>query len=160
MAVTLKTKPGIADAGDSYQTRAQLTAALEGLNITETYSDAAKDAALREAATYLDATYAFPSTLTSIGPTLQRASTLLAAHKLAGSTLEPMDQSQRVKKRDQSVEGAVKDITEYHEPATAAEGNVYPLIDRLMEQIGATRIGRGIGAAIFSVGADPSAKLS
>jgi hypothetical protein len=159
MAVTLKTRPGVADAGDSYQTRAELETALGDRNITDSYTEAEKDAALREAADYLDATYAYPSTLTSIGPTLKRASSLLAIHKLQGSTLEPMDQSQRIRKRDQSVD-VVKDITEYHDPAAPSEGNVYPLIDRLMEQVGAARIGRGIGAAIFSVGSDPAAGLA
>lgn len=154
MPLTVKTKPGLMEAGNSYQTLTEFMTALTERNADEGVQEVPATAALIEAATYIDGTYSFPAALDTVPEPLKLVSTLLAQQALKGP-LEPMDQSQRVRKRDQSVEGAVKDVTEYFEPSSIREGRVYPLVDRIMIQLGATRQGQGpVGALVFASGGD------
>jgi len=158
MALTVEDGTGLA-ASDSYVSLADFETFIANRNITTTATDAAKEAALREATSFVDAGYLFPSTpllaaqalsfprfsqyyiegkLIDIGvpAKLEEAVCLLANEALSGS-LTPMDDTSAIKRIREKVD-VIEEETEY---AGAKGARKFIAVDRLLAQIGGNNRG-------------------
>lgn len=155
MALTVEDGTGKADA-DSYVALADFDTFLTDRNITTSATDAAKEAALREATSHIDANYRFPSDplysaqalsfprfsqyyvdgklITAIPAKLLEAVNVLANEALSGS-LAPMDDTSRITRKREKID-VIEEETEYD---GAKGGRKFLAVDRLIAQIGGYR---------------------
>lgn len=155
MALTPEDGTGLTTA-DSYVSLADFGTFLTNRNITTSATDAAKEAALREATSHIDASYEFPSApyketqalkfprfseyyvegklITGLPAKLLEAVNLLANEALSGS-LAPLDDTSRIVRKREKVD-VIEEETEY---SGAKGGRRFLAVDRLIAQIGGTK---------------------
>lgn len=161
MALTVEDATGLENA-DSYVSLSDFNTFRTNRNMTATATDAAKEAALRDATSFIDAHYAFPSTplknnqalsfprfgtfyvdgkLIAVGvpAKLVEACCLLANEALA-QPLDPMDDSSRVTRQSSKVD-VIEKTVEYQGAKGARQ---FPTVTRILAQIGGTRKGRTV----------------
>lgn len=160
MALITEDGTGLVSA-ESYVSLADFDAFLVKRNLTTTSADAAKEAALREASSFIDQNYTFPliplranqalafprsgtyqiegRDIAGLPTRLVEAVCTLANEALAGA-LEPIDDSSQIKRVKEKVD-VIETETEY---AGQKGSRKFIVISRLMTLIGGRRRGRVI----------------
>ena len=160
MALNVEDGSGLA-AADAGMSLAEFNAFLASRNITTTATDAAKEAAIREATSFADANYTLPLSplkatqalivprdadyyidgklISGVPAKYKEAINVLANEALSGS-LAPLDDTSAIKRKRDKVD-VIEEEVEY---AGAKGVRKFVAVDRLMAQIGGTNKGSSV----------------